>query len=677
MVNKFYSFILRVRNRHLFALDFIVLLIIPLMSLFLRCETVEETFRFTGPLVVYTLTSLFLKMSVFYFSNFYRIYWPYASVDEIVMLYFSTLTSWAICIIAFFAVLKPTGMITPEFPRSVPFIDGILTILVIGGIRFALRMDIAPNERKKSNKSDRNVLIVGAGVAGSMIVKELRSNPHLNIKPVCFVDDDPLKQGVSIHGVKVTGTLKNIPELLKNQKIDEVIISMPTAPGKVIQEVVQWCKEANIVSKTIPGVYEILAGSVVAQIREVQIEDLLRRGVVCIDTRDVAKLIYGACVMVTGAGGSIGSELCRQIITFRPKELVLLGHGENSIFHIAAELKSQYGIINEPVTIHTVIADIRDKNRMSQVFELHKPKIVFHAAAHKHVGLMEKNLTDAVTNNVLGTQVLVDLADRHSVERFVLISSDKAVNPISIMGVTKRVAELVVQDAAVRTGKIFVTVRFANVLGSRGSVVPILREQIQRGGPVTITHPNVTRFFMTIPEAVQLVLQASKMGQGGELFVLDMGQSIKILDLAKDLLRLSGLREGIDIDIVFTGLQNGEKMHEELFYETEKPKRSSHEKILICSNGDSQITAVGENNKIGNNNGKKFFTIMHDINLLIEAAQSGNTDSVYYLIKKIVPQYRESECPAGNLNDPKTLEHIEILLHGTAAPTPTKTNDPK
>jgi FlaA1/EpsC-like NDP-sugar epimerase len=352
--------------------------------------------------------------------------------------------------------------------------------------------------------------------------------------------------------------------------------------------------------------------------------------------------------MVTGAGGSIGGELCRQIASFGPKEIVLLGHGENSIFHIATELKSHYGLINKPLVVHSVIADIRHRERMHQIFSRYKPQIVFHAAAHKHVGLMEKNLTDAVTNNVFGTQVLVELAGEHDVERLVMISSDKAVNPTSIMGVTKRVAELVVRDAAQRTGRNFVVVRFGNVLGSRGSVVPIFQQQIQQGGPLLITHPDVARFFMTIPEAVQLVLQAGTLGKGGETLVLDMGEPIKILDLAKDMLRLSGLDEGVDIDIAYTGLQKGEKMEEELFYVTEKPEFSSHEKIFICRNGDNRSAAGRDHHDTGMMGSGESSAVVRDVDLLVGAARVGQLDRVYQLLKKIVPEYGRDGCSTMN-----------------------------
>lgn len=511
-----YSIILRMRNRHLFALDVIILSLTPLFSLILRFERLHDVASLAVPLAVYTVVSMSVKLGAFWIWKFYNRYWRYASVDEAVSLVLGTATAWVLCALSFFIVLIPFGLLTPGFPRSTPFIDGFLTVLLVGGTRFVLRWVYVLNDRNHTVLNSKNALIAGAGIAGSIIVKELRGNPQFGMKPVCFVDDDPAKKGTMIHGVKVVGTLEEIPRVLHAYKIDEVIIAMPAAPGKVIRGVIQACKNENVVSKTIPGVFEILSGSAVTQLREVKIEDLLRRGIIEIDKSDVAALLSGGRVMVTGAGGSIGSELCRQIVSFRPKELVLLGHVENSIFQIAEELRRRHGPISESVPIHTVIADIRERDRMEHVFELYRPEIIFHAAAHKHVGLMQKNIFDAVTNNVQGTQVLVELAEKHNVKRFVMISSDKAVNPTSVMGVTKRVAELVVHDAAERTGRNFVVVRFGNVLGSRGSVIPIFRRQIADGGPIKITHRDVARFFMTIPEAVQLVLQAGTMGRGGE-----------------------------------------------------------------------------------------------------------------------------------------------------------------
>ncbi len=498
----------------------------------------------------------------------------------------------------------------------------------------------------------KKILIVGAGVAGSMIVKELRSNPLLGMVPVGFVDDAAGKQHLYIHSVEVLGTLADIGTLVSMHNITEVIIAMPTVSGKVIRDVVTTCKNLNVKSKTIPGVFEIISGSAVAQLRDVQIEDLLRRDIVMIDEGNVDSLIHGARVMVTGTGGSIGSEMCRQIARFRPKELIMLGHGENSIFLIHNEMKNNPGVaIGSAVKYRTVIADIRDRERMNNVMEECKPQIIFHAAAHKHVGLMEVNTPDAVTNNVMGTQILVELAAIHKVEKLVMISSDKAVNPICAMGVTKRIAELLVRNAAARHKLPFVVVRFGNVLGSRGSVVPIFKDQIRNGGPITITDPEVSRFFMTIPEAVRLVLQAGAIGTGGETFVLDMGEPVKILELARDLIRLSGLREGQDIEIKYTGLRGGEKMNEELFYEHEHAQRSSHEKILVCSNKGIGSTmpafsgAVpdarknGKSMRLGRSISRQQERFKANVENLLSAARAGDVKRTNMWLKAIISQY--------------------------------------
>ena len=630
MQKRMIAAVLKMRNRHLFLLDIIAFTVIPGMCLMPAFCLVHNwpavLSRFAVPLVVYTMVSFLIKQSVFMYFNFYSRYWRYASVDEIISLLEVALISWVLTMIAFFGILKPINVLPPSFPITVPILDSILTMMIIGGVRFAIRIAYVFNDRMGMGNDGKNVLIVGAGLAGSMIVKELRANPELGLIPVAFVDDDPAKQHVRIHGVDVLGPISDMAAIIEQKSIEEVIVAIPTAPGNLMMEIVQACKRANVKRRTIPSIHEILSGSAVAQLRDIRIEDLLRRGTIKIDSQNVAKLLHGARVLVTGAGGSIGSELCRQLTALRPKEIVLLGHGEDSIFHIAAEITSRCGIINDPVIVHSVIADLRDKERMEQIFRQYMPNVVFHAAAHKHVGLMEKNVIDAVTNNILGTQILVDLADRYDVERLVMISSDKAVNPTSVMGVTKRIAELVVGAAARRTGKNFVVVRFGNVLGSNGSVVPIFRRQIESGGPIKVTHPDVTRFFMTIPEAVQLVLQAGTIGHGGETLVLDMGKPIRILDIARDMLRLSGLLEGVDIDIVFTGLQKGEKMHEELFYETEEPERSKHENIFVCRNNFE-----GAEGDAG--------SVYRGIQQLIESARSGNTGAVYHFFKKIVPQY--------------------------------------
>jgi FlaA1/EpsC-like NDP-sugar epimerase len=451
---------------------------------------------------------------------------------------------------------------------------------------------------------------MGAGEAGTMIAREMRANPQLGLDPIGYVDDDPGKQGMRIRGLPVLGGRAALPDLVGQHRIDQVIIAMPTAPGKAIREVLAICEQAGVPAKTMPGMYELLGGQVsVNQLRNVEIEDLLRREPVQTDTAAVHDLIAGRAVLVTGGGGSIGSELCRQILRCGPAKLIILGHGENSVFEIhqellrvaRAQLRSDWE--SRPVTgapklpaIIPVIGDIRFANRLHTIFQAHRPDIVFHTAAHKHLPLMEENPSEAVTNNVLGTRNVLDAALAAGVQRFVLISTDKAVNPSSVMGASKRLAELLVQQAAAASGCPYAAVRFGNVLGSRGSVVLTFKQQIAAGGPLTVSDPAMTRFFMTIPEAVQLVLQAAVLGRGGETFVLDMGEPVRIVDLARDLINLSGLEEGRDIDIVFTGLRPGEKLTEELFVPGEAYQRTAHAKIFIATEGDpgSPVQRIGD-----------------------------------------------------------------------------------
>jgi FlaA1/EpsC-like NDP-sugar epimerase len=430
------------------------------------------------------------------------------------------------------------------------------------------------------------------------------------------------------------------------------------APGYVIRRVVQLSRAAGIPTKTIPGIFEILRGTAkVDEIRNVQLDDLLRRGTVRTDTAGVAATLHGVRVLVTGAGGSIGSELCRQIKDFGPSELVLLGHGENSIFDIAAELME---IPRRDLRIRRAIADIRDRERMGQLFDELRPTIVFHAAAHKHVPLMEENVVEAVTNNVLGTKNVLECSERHGVKRFVLISSDKAVNPTSIMGATKRVAELIVQEMSSRLGRTYVSVRFGNVLGSRGSVVPFFQRQIALGGPITVTDREVRRYFMTIPEAVQLVLQAAALGKGSEVFVLDMGEQIKVADLAKDMIRLSGLEEGRDIEIRYIGLRPGEKLFEELFLEGETKEPTSHEKIWVCRNGFPEF--------MRKQNLPDEDVLRTEVDQLITAAVSGATADVERIILRLVPEFQRGARSIGNSEYPSKTGDAVSAMRTEAGP---------
>jgi len=436
---------------------------------------------------------------------------------------------------------------------------------------------------------------------------------------VGLVDDDPVKIGSILHNVPVIGAMDEIPRIVEKYKIDEIIIAMPTAPGDVIRKIVSLAEQSGITPRTLPGIFELISGDVtVNQLREVQVGDLLRRETVDFGGDWVKNLIRGKRVLVTGAGGSIGSELCNQISQYDPEKIFALGHGENSLFLLPSKIRS-WSDQKQKEKLEIIIADIRDQERISHIFNRIQPEIVFHAAAHKHVPLMEDNVEDAITNNILGTRILLDLSKESGVNRFVYISTDKAVDPINVMGMTKKIGEMMISQAALETGKPYVSVRFGNVLGSRGSVVPFFKKQIEAGGPVTITDPEVERFFMTIPEAVQLVLQASALGTANEIFVLDMGEQIKIKDLAVELIQLSGLEVGHDIEIVYTGLRPGEKLSEELFNQDEVPLDTKHDKIRAV-----------KYDKIRHDD-----TFSNDIEKLINLAQKGETEKAQKMLQEL------------------------------------------
>ncbi len=490
------------------------------------------------------------------------------------------------------------------------------------------------NEKRKISYHGERVLVAGSGKSGISIVQEMQRNPQLGMVPVAFIDDDIEKKDLKIRGIPVMGTRHSIPEAISRLDITKVIIAMPTAPGSEIRDIVSICRKCGVQTRTIPGIYEILDERVrIDSIREVQIEDLLRREPVQTDIKRVADFLKGKKVLVTGAGGSIGSELCRQIIKCNPSEITLLGQGENSIFDIHREILKRISLLNGKASSTNVkisVANVRSYNRVDNVLGEIQPDVIFHAAAHKHVPLMEMNSCEAVSNNVKGTQNLIDLSLKHNVEHFVFISTDKAVNPSSIMGASKRVAEMIVLKAAREYGKNYSAVRFGNVLGSRGSVVLTFKKQITEGGPITITHPEIQRYFMTIPEAVQLVLQASVIGHGGEIFVLDMGKPIKIIDLAKDIIRLSGYEVEKDIKIVLTGLRPGEKLFEELFIPGEVYEKTIHEKILIAANASHFIPEGFEEN----------------LEILLEKRHENDRDTIVGLLKRLVPEYSGEEQAA-------------------------------
>lgn len=575
---------LRFRNRFVLIADILLILVSVLGSYLLRLEFTPDFVRFylQGALWL-AVVSLVVKPVVFYFFGMYRRLWIYASVNELKLIA-AAVTTASIVVSVVFVTLFWLGAFGPGFSRSVLAIDWLLSLLMLGGSRLSLRI-FAENSSPKSSGKVRRIVVVGAGDAGALVVKEIQKNRQVNLEPVGFLDDDPAKQNHSLLGVPVIGTLNQIGKVLEERQVDEVIIAIPSAPGRVVRLVADACRQKAVPFRTMPGIYELLGGKVsVSRLREVEITDLLRREPVRIHEEWIGEVLAGKRVLVTGAGGSIGRELCRQIARWNASSLILLGHGENSIFEALLELKQDYPMLE----LIPVIADVRDEVRLRSVFNQHKPQVVFHAAAHKHVPLMQINVEEAIANNVLGTQNVVTAADASGVQRLVLISTDKAVHPANVYGATKRMAEMVVLDFARRTGKAFSVVRFGNVLGSRGSVVPLFKRMIASGGPLQITHPDMFRFFMTIPEAVHLVLQAAAMGKGGEAFLLNMGEQVRILDLAEDLIRLSGLEPGRDIEIIFTGVRPGEKLREEL-WENDKTYDPTEHPDIFCSTGEDMV----------------------------------------------------------------------------------------
>jgi len=551
-----------VRNRFVLIGDIALVIISVLGSFALRLDVIELPFYFPAA-VLMCVVALIIKIPTYYFFGLYRRLWIYASTGEL-RLITAAVTTASVLTSGVMLLLISMGMVLPGMPRSALGIDWLLSLILIGGSRFALRILAEQSATFRSNGKTKRAIIIGAGDAGALVVRELQRSSQLNLVPVGFLDDDPAKQKHSIHGVTVIGRVNDLENAVDQQDIDEVIIAIPSAPGQLVRMVNDVCRLKGIPSRTMPGIYELIGGKVnVSRLREVDITDLLRREPIRVNDEAVGAALEGKRVLVTGAGGSIGRELCRQIARRNPSELVLLGHGENSIFEILLELEYDY----PDLTLHPVIADIRNDERLAQIFNQHQPQIVFHTAAHKHVPLMEINVVEAITNNVIGTNNVVQAALSHDTERFVLISTDKAVRPSSVYGATKRLAEMIVLDAADTTKRAFTVVRFGNVLGSRGSIIPKFKNQIVNGGPVTITHPDMYRFFMTIPEAVYLVLQAASMERGGETFVLNMGEPVRILDLAEDLIRLSGLEPHRDIEIAYTGIRPGEKLTEELWDE--------------------------------------------------------------------------------------------------------------
>jgi len=612
-------FLLKLRNRHFFLMDAFIVLVTPTISLVLRRDSVEIPSQVVAGLVIYTIAALFIRLFIFYRFGLYSRYWRYASVDELARIGTAVLVSTVILALFMLTIRLVYSL---AFARSIIIIDALLVLLGVGGIRFSVRF--LGNRRAAVSPNSRLALIMGAGSVGESVARDLLKSPRMETVPVGYLDDDPQKLRMYIHGLPVLGSRKDIPKIASERQIDLIILAMPSAPGDVIREITATCELLGIETKIVPSVYEILNDKMrVGQLRDIAIEDLLRRDAVHTDIQAVRQLVAGRRVLVTGGGGSIGRELCRQLLFCGPTELILLGHGENSIFEAYHALK---GIGLQGPKLTPVIADTRFPRRTMALFEKHRPQIVFHAAAHKHVPLMELNPVEAITNNVIGTKNILDASRAVEVETFVMISTDKAVNPTSIMGASKRTAEFLVLQAAQETGRPYVNVRFGNVLGSRGSVVFTFKQQIAAGGPVTVTHPEIQRYFMTIPEAVQLVLQAAALGIGDEIFVLDMGEPIKIVDLAVDLIKLSGYEVGRDIQIRYIGLRPGDKLFEELFIPEEDYQRTEHQKIFVASNASRFVPE----------------DLDQVIRLLSAAADRDDVEAINLTFRSLIPEYQPS-----------------------------------
>ena len=570
----------RFPNAVVLVADIIITVLAIIAAFALRLEG-DQVSSYIGSLYWMVIVGLLIKPLVYYLFGLYRRLWAYASINELTLI--ATAVSVASAI--FSAVMLTLYVVRfhdtriINFPRTILPIDWLLSLVGIGGLRFSFRLlaEGRAASKKAVPRKARNVLIIGAGDAGALVVREMQKNPQLGLRPVGYLDDDLAKQRHQMHGVPVVGRLADLRRALEHRPVDEVIIAIPSASGKVVRLVTDICRLKGIPFRTMPGLFELIGGKVsVNRLREVDITDLLRREPARIQDQLVGATLSGKRVLVTGAGGSIGREISRQVARWGPQMLILVGHGENSIFEAMLELREDF----PSLPFQLVIADIRDTPRIQSVFADFRPQVVFHTAAHKHVPLMESNVEDAITNNIVGTQNVLQAASVINTERVVMISTDKAVRPANVMGATKRIAEMIVLEAAHRTGHAYSVVRFGNVLGSRGSVVPLFKRQIAHGGPVTVTHPDMKRYFMTIPEAVHLVLQAAAMGQGGEVFMLNMGQQVRILDLAEDLIRLSGLEPGKDVEIVFTGIRPGEKLSEDLWGDGMEYKKTDHPEIF-------------------------------------------------------------------------------------------------
>jgi len=608
-------------------------------------EKLADQFWLTLPAI------LIIKLMIFYALGACHGWWGFVTFSDLaVLLKAATLSLLIVGAVDMYMVQNN------HIPKAILILDYILTIALLGGLRSMWRLSQQELRPIIERKDYRRVLIVGANAAGESLARQLHADHRFKSIVVGFLDDDASLKGTRFGSMEVLGRPEEAPKYAAAFAAQDVLVSGGALPGKRLRLLMKRCEDAGLTVKVVPPVDDLLKNDIPLQIRPIDINDLLGRDPIRLNSDAIEGLLAGQTVLVTGAGGSIGSEICRQVLRFHPKKLILVERGENNLFLIEQELRK----ITEPGLIQPCVADILDKPRLNCIFETHRPDVVFHAAAFKHVPMMENNPGEAIKNNVFGTRQLVEIADRYHVRHFVMISTDKAVNPTSVMGVSKQLAERFVHAFTERSQTKFVVVRFGNVLASAGSVVPIFQEQIRRGGPVTVTHPQIERFFMTIPEASQLVLQAAAMGGAGEIFVLDMGDPVKIVDLAQDLIRLSGLKAGEDIEIQFTGLRPGEKLYEELYLDSEEKLPTPHPKVFVAYHRPYTLEEV-----------------ISGIDELLAYVHS-TPDVLHAKLKQIVPEYClpgtvvHSVENAGNRGVP---DRKVIRTDAAVAPTPSASED--
>jgi len=608
------------KTRTLFFLisDVVLISLSFYLAFLLRFEGQIPIQYFEGNIQAAIFLALFFCIPIFYLYKLYHFTWAYVSMQEIISLFKAVSLSFLVLGASLF-VLRDYNVVS-GFPRSILLISYFLVFLSTGLIRFSKRIYLNIAKGANGVENGKRTLIVGAGDAGEQILRSIQVGKHNMYLPIGFVDDNQMKQNVSIHGLKVLGKIENIAGIAKTESVEEMIIALPSAGSGTIKKAVELGRKAGVKNiKILPSIAELIGGKVsIGNVREVEVEDLLGREPVSVDTEKIEKFIKDKIVLITGAAGSIGSELSRQVAKLKPSKLLILDQDETGMFYISNELKANF----PDITIFSLIADIRDPNKIDGIFNQFKPSIVFHAAAYKHVPLMEENPQEAVKNNIFGMKTVADVSLKHGAEKFVFISTDKAINPTSVMGATKRVGEMISQVLNQKNHTKFVSVRFGNVLGSRGSVIPTFKEQIKRGGPVRVTHPDMKRYFMITSEACLLVMQAAEMGEGGEVFVLDMGEQIKIVDLAKEMIKLSGFKPDEDMPIVFTGVRPGEKLYEEILTPKEGTVATKNEKIFIA-----KLSSWDESK------------LNYHLDKLKNLMYNSKSEEIKQVLKEIVPTY--------------------------------------